>query len=248
VSVHVAAYVSEEIDYDENRWPCATAMFSVSVQGEEPKELAASPAPLGLPDAVVFAARHADRIIVRVADRWESTLYSAGPERVEDMPLLPVGLKLARRRAPGWEFVDRAPSDPPIEWDVKVTAGQQRGAPVRDFPQRFAEHLQHDVSVRCIEWVPYGGGGVSEATIESGGGWVIAAGGTPAAGARLRVTAATESEARMLAERAATTAGRAALHDLGIPLEDGAFAWQWTAQAYPADTIVAQINASLGPP
>lgn len=242
------AYVSEEIDYDENRWPCATGVFSVSVQGEEPEELVASPAPLGLSEAVAFAARHADRIIVRLADRWECTFYSAGPERVEDLALLPGGVKLARRRAPGWEFVDRIPSDPPIEWDVKVIAGQQRGEPVRDYPQRFADHLQRDASVRCVEWVPYPGGGVPDATIESRGGWVIAAGGTPAAGARLRVTAATESEARTLAERAATAAGRAALRELGIPLEDGAFAWRWNAQAYPADTIVAQINASLSPP
>jgi hypothetical protein len=65
---------------------------------------------------VAFAAGHADRIIVRVADRWECTFYSAAPEPVEDLRLWPTGLTLARRRAPGWEFVDRLPSDPPIEW------------------------------------------------------------------------------------------------------------------------------------
>ena len=175
-------------------------------------------------------------------------LVLGGPDRVGDLAPLPAGLKLARRRAPGWEFVDRTPSDPRIEWDVKVIAGQKRGMSVRDYPRRFASHLRRDATVRCVEWVAYPGGGVTEATIESAGGWVIAAGGTPAAGARLRLTAATESEARTLAEDVARVAGRAALRELGVPVEGGVFAWQWTAYAYPADTVVAQINANLRPP
>ncbi len=139
MSARVAAFVSEEVDHDQDGRPCATGTFSVSVQGEESGELAASPARLGLADAVAFAARHADRIIVRVADRWESTSYSAGPHRVDGLAPLPAGVMLARRRAPGWEFVDRTPSDPAIEWDVKVIAGQQRGEPVPDYPRRFAD-------------------------------------------------------------------------------------------------------------
>jgi hypothetical protein len=159
VGGEVQAHLAEVLDADEHGHLWATGRFLANVPSHEDGVVIHPPEALTLRDAVVWAREHAKRVLVRVHDCEECSFYSAGRVALDGVPALPQTLELSRRRAPGWEFPDRSAGEEPIDWDVKVIAGQGRGAPVADYPRLFAQYLQRDPTIRCVEWIAHAGGG-----------------------------------------------------------------------------------------
>lgn len=73
-------------------------------------------------DAIAWGRARADVVLIRAGD---TDYFCAGeinpdPEEVGLWP--PAGIRLERRRFPGFEALDRLASDPPVLWEVRVQA------------------------------------------------------------------------------------------------------------------------------
>lgn len=74
-------------------------------------------------EAIAWGRARAAIVLIRTGD--SSCYFSAGernpdPERYPVWP--PADLRLERRRPRGFEALDNSESDPPVPWDVRVTA------------------------------------------------------------------------------------------------------------------------------
>ncbi len=146
----VTAWVAEEIDSSSDREYdlVATGLFHGSIQGDALYDDFGEPAPLD--DVLAWARARADRVIVRTCEvEWTGAHYTAGDvpadwSREGLRPFPAAGLDLGRRRLPGYEFVDRAKGEVPIQWTVELHTGVlSECGPA--FRPRFIEALREAV-------------------------------------------------------------------------------------------------------
>ncbi len=114
--------MSEELGEDE-AGPIATARFSVMLERRsgERASFEVTEEAMPLDDALIWARGRASRVLVRRGGFGDHP-YTAADVPDEDERPLAEALPVEPRRLPGWEFVDRTPSHPPISWDVVVEA------------------------------------------------------------------------------------------------------------------------------
>ena len=117
------AHMYEEFDRDE-RGLVLTGRFHCEV-GTAHQELLTEHADAALEwaDALAWCRERADRVTVRLGN----TFYSAGRVPGSEPPVDET-LEFARRRFPGWEFLDLTADDPPISWDIVVSVDPISGA------------------------------------------------------------------------------------------------------------------------
>ncbi len=104
----------------------ALARFDAHVESESLSSgFRDGPSGVSAEAAVAWARRHAARVIIRWFGPDGTTHASAGERPViwddgEPLPPWDDDLRLAPRRIPGWEHLDRTDADPPISWEVMV--------------------------------------------------------------------------------------------------------------------------------
>jgi hypothetical protein len=171
-------------------------------------------------EALAWARARASRVVVRIISDAPDH-FSAGSEPIveEDGPLpsWPTpGLRLERRRAARYEFMDRTAEDPPIAWTAIVEVARGWGPAPDGIPEAIAASLAKTVADLGYRVVDPGPGPWEE----PGVGAVYAVGGVHAKatfGAVLRARFTVEASTRDQAREAALAASVAAL--------DQALAW-----------------------
>jgi hypothetical protein len=244
------AWVIEEVGDDEQGQPLALGLFSTHVESPELADGSESgPVEVPVENALAWARERASRVVVRVCTSWENDFYSGGDEQWSPQNPLPAwrpgGLELERRRLPGWEFVDRTPSDPPIDWDVKLEALRGSAEPPADFAARFGEALAEQSEAADVDWVAFEDDRVADEPGEGGSMYRAYAPGPSVAVARFRLRARTVGEAEALAAEIAEHAGRQALTGLGIDPNETPMPCFWEAAAYAAGSQAAARNARI---
>lgn len=143
-------------------------------------------------DAIAWGHARAAVVLVRAGD---TSYFSAGevnPEPQEFGVWPPAGLRLERRRVSGFEALDRAATDPPMLWDVRVRArapaSLMRDADIR----RFHDTLRAQPAARAVR---------------------APAPGYPSSSAAFLVSASTHAQAQEVASRLAHEAFKALIGD-----------------------------------
>jgi hypothetical protein len=151
------------------------------------------PRDVGLDEALEWARHRSRRVVVVLG----STRYSAGQEPVDDHPALPILTEpLQRRRDPAFAYLDRLPSDAPVEWPVELDFHLD-AEPLGSAAYAFVETIAHDKAVTALEAQPV----ATERTVR----------------AAFRLSARTYGEVNLLADAILKQAMRAAID--AIPAE-----------------------------
>jgi hypothetical protein len=232
------AWVSEDTDFTERGF-CGLGTFSASVQGPDVPDPWPWISSVSIDEALVWARARAPRVIVRyVAPESGPAAFTAGDEAARtnlkgDGPIVdlppwpPAGLDLTPGRNPGWEFMERTDSDPPIQWDVKVTLR----APDDELdPDALVAALRTHPDLTLVEWYAndcYG----------------------DAFRALITVWAATRGSAAAAVVDAGTAAVAEVLPALGPPFSRQQLRARWSreAAAFPSGSEVARWNADVRP-
>jgi len=109
---------------------------------------------LNVEDAIRWGRDKASRVIVRVADSWDNTFYSAGQESLKTLPAWDEANppSLTRRRLPGYEFLDRTEADDPIRWDALVTPQVYPSSSGETRAERWQQALADDDSIELLRF------------------------------------------------------------------------------------------------
>lgn len=211
-------FAEGDCDYHD-QW--ATGLFEAHLQSGTLRDgFEQGPVGVDLEVAMRWARARADRIIVRVNTDDEDDHFSAGPDRIEKfLEWPPPGYRAVRRRAAGYEYIDRTSDDPPIKWTARVTAARGWGDQTAGVGATFVAKLASKVDglesrvtdLQPESWPSQSGGIVAFLTglNEQGGGGEIAR-------ARFSVTASTLDEAQAMARLVAEAALDEALIDAGV--------------------------------
>jgi hypothetical protein len=131
--------------------PIATGRFNASAlsRTERPIDYAEE---LPLDEALAWGRARAQVVEVRLSGFGEQ-LYSAGAAPSQSPPLSEAP-DVRRRRAAGWEFLDRTEADEPIIWDVVVMAALRNDLSTEAEPRlRVALHGEPGVARHEVLWV-----------------------------------------------------------------------------------------------
>jgi hypothetical protein len=109
----------DEMAEPDELGPMAVALFRGSLFSRSERQLEYVEG-LTLDDAVAWARERAPRVEVRLIG-FNANSYSAGSEPTSAPPI-ETAPRIVRRRAAGWEFLDRTEADEPIAWDVVIDA------------------------------------------------------------------------------------------------------------------------------
>jgi hypothetical protein len=132
-----AVYIAELEDFEGSS--ILTGRFRAHVEseddglGEEIEDVSAD-------EAIAWGRERADVVLIRTGD---SDYYSAGAENpdLDDLPEWPpADLRLERRRARGFEAMDNHEDDPPVLWDVRVSAEVSKLSRAKPFRDALRDH------------------------------------------------------------------------------------------------------------
>ena len=114
-------FIAEDSDPDDMFM--LSGRFSAHWESDDGKHFREGPEQVSAEEAIAWGRTQTDVVQIRVGE--EDFYYSAGvrqPEN-EELPEWPQGgILLARRRAPSMAYLDRTADDPPITWEVRISA------------------------------------------------------------------------------------------------------------------------------
>jgi hypothetical protein len=208
-------FIAEDLD-DGPEIGYLSGLFSAHWESDsEPFEFEEGPEGVGAEEAITWGRSRADVVLIRVG---EGGYVSAGSQQPADeiLPEWPVaGMQVARRRSPSHWYLDRAPSDPAIDWQVRIDLYvyvDAEPAAVEDRATRVVGALSQDPEVTDL---------VSSRDEDVGPVQIGIAGHNPSLSIRFRLRASTYDDANQRAlaigERALSTEG--ATSSVGRPIQ-----------------------------
>jgi hypothetical protein len=134
-------FVIEDEDFDH----FLTGRFRASWGSGEAHEDGPEGVELGA--ALAWARERSPTVIVCLGDER----YSAGETPDREYPMLPAGMKPpSRRRDPAFTYLDRPPSDQPVEWPVELDFHLERG-PLGGAAHAFVDAIARHPAVIDLE-------------------------------------------------------------------------------------------------
>jgi hypothetical protein len=117
-------------------------------QSDDGKSFREGPEGVSAEEAIAWGRAQGDVVQIRVGE--DHFYYSAGARQPENeqLPVWPQdGVPVARRRAPSMAYLDRTADDPPITWEVRISADDLPLTPEQRV--RFAERFGDAVATRA---------------------------------------------------------------------------------------------------